>query len=75
MMKYKILCRRFIDWWNLKKTSIFRIVDRPTLFVKTEYRNGENWLITYIRCDVCSKKAEECRFDYSDRQWKCKDCE
>lgn len=67
---FKKLVRRLSE----KKTSIFRIVDRPDCFVKTEIRNGENWLVTYIRCDVCSKKVEECVFDYNDRKWKCETC-
>lgn len=74
LCKKSSLWTRFIEWWNLKPTSIFRILDRPTCFVRSEMRNGETWLISYIRCDVCSKKAEECSFDYSDRQWKCETC-
>lgn len=70
----KIL-ERLKRWWKEKPHSIFRIVDRPTCFVKTEIRNGQTWLVTYIRCEICSKKTEECVFDYEKRIWKCLDCE
>lgn len=66
--------KRLIARWKEKPTSIFRFVDRPNCFIRTEMRNDETWLITYIRCDVCSEIAKECIFDYADRKWKCKKC-
>lgn len=70
----KNIIAKIIQWWNTPKNSIFRVVDRPTLFVKSVERNGSTWLVTYIRCDECSKKTEEAVFDYSDRKWKCSNC-
>lgn len=68
------MIRKILDFFRTPSNSIFRIVDRPTCRVKTEIRDGNNWLITYIVCDVCKKEANLCEFDHKTRKWKCDDC-
>ncbi len=58
----------------LEPKSIFRIVDKPKIYLKTQHIDGKTFLVTYIRCDICLDQSEEVEFDYWDRKWKCGNC-
>jgi hypothetical protein len=67
--------RAWIFFFRTPKDSIFRDIQRPNLSAYVEFREGSNFLVTKILCDICKNPSKECNFDYHDRKWKCKNCD
>jgi len=70
----KYIFKRLRERFSLPYDSIFRKVRRPTFRVKTEYKQGSNWMITYTICDVCKKEATTVEYVEKEDRWKCLDC-